>query len=121
MPTLLKKALYLKESGFKILFYDVVVYLQITFGTGVYVGVYLSQNYEVIIVNILFVCSYKKRITGDSLTRYLLHHCIAYLIDRFVYISEVMVFDLLPLDVSINSVLHCHSGHMDNIPGYNIF
>lgn len=69
MPALLKKALYLEETGFKILFYDVIVYFQITFGTGVYVGVYLSQNYEVIIVNILFVCSYKKRITGDQLNK----------------------------------------------------
>jgi len=30
----------------------VVIYLQITFGAGVYVGIYLAQNYEVIIMNI---------------------------------------------------------------------
>ena len=30
----------------------VIIYLQISFGAGMYVGIYLAQNYEVIIMNI---------------------------------------------------------------------
>lgn len=53
--TFVEKGVVSYGIRFKIIFY-VIDYLQITFGTGVYVGVCLSQNYEVIIVNVVYKC-----------------------------------------------------------------